>query len=149
MEQLSPAQGPLTVLIGEAVGEHAQVDLCSDARRGVVWVRISSAGVEQQLYGISGGMKTLAAGAHFVAAGVIDPPGSIQGVELELLGHERYRARVCPNGWLLVLGPEAGGYEQRVTFTDRTGHRLESATLPPAAQSLDSGGTSYGPVSHA
>jgi hypothetical protein len=86
------------------------------------------------------------AGEHFVAAGVIDPPGSIDGVELELLGDDRYEARVCAEGWLPILPPGTGGYRQRATFRYQSGKSVESAMLPPAGLSVDSGGTEFAPL---
>ena len=85
-------------------------------------------------------------GAHFVVAGVIDPPGSVRSVSVELLGGDTFNARVCAEGWLLVLPPGSGGYRQRVTFQYESGEQMESAVLPPASQSIDSGGTAFAPL---
>jgi hypothetical protein len=139
MHEIPRPQGSLTTLVSELVGDTV-VALCRDRTPGVVWVRIAS-----RLHCVGGAMKTLPVGAQFAAAGVIDPPGSVRAVELELIGRDRYSARVYRDGWLLILPPGSGADKQRVTFHYETGESVESE-LPPAACLVDSGGTSYAPL---
>ena len=146
MHEIFRPRGSLITLMSELADERTTVALCRDRTPSVVWINITSVGDEPRHYCVSGGMKMLPAGEHFVAAGVIDPPGSIGGVELQLLGGGRYAARICPEGWLLILPPGTGGYRQRATFRYRSGKSVESAILPPAGMSLDSGGTRYAPL---
>lgn len=81
-----------------------------------------------------------------MVAGVIDPAGSVRAVAVELLGGDSFNARVCAEGWLLILPPGSGSYRQRVTFEYESGAELQSAVLPPADQSIDSGGTAFAPL---
>lgn len=140
------AQGPLSTLLRERIDEQSVVTLSVDATPSVVWVTAESGGDVPRRTCVSGAMKILQVGTRYVAAGVIDPPGSVRAVELQLDGSERLDAAVRAEGWLLVLPPGAGDQDQRATFTYQTGETVESETLPPAAASIDSGGTGYAPI---
>lgn len=137
---------PLTTLLRETIGDQLEVTLSRDDASPAVWVTVKSGQEAPRRYRVTGAMKTFQIGERFLAAGVIDPPGSVRAVELQLLGSDRLEATVCPEGWLLVLPPSAGDHHQRVTVTYRTGETVESETLPPAAASIDSGGTSYASI---
>ena len=79
MHEIFRPRGSLVTLMSESADERTTVALCRDETSSVVWINITSVGDEPRLYCVSGGMKTVPAGEHFVAAGVIDPPGPSAG----------------------------------------------------------------------
>lgn len=145
MEERFRQQGSLVPLLAEQVDDDLSVALCRDLTPCIVWVSITSAG-RSRVHAVSGEMKTLQAAERFVVAGVNDPARPVRAVVVELLGGGRFEAKVSAEGWLLILPPGSGEYRQRVTFEYESGEPVESDVLPPASQSIDSGGTAFAPL---